>query len=63
MIGIEELFLLGTAIVFTALGYYMGQKSAVAEVAEAIIDALIADGYIKTRGKGADLTLLKHWEK
>ena len=63
MIGIEELFLLGTAIVFTALGYYMGQKSALTEVTEAVVDSLIEQGYIKTRGQGDDLELLKHWEK
>ena len=48
---------------FTALGYYTGQKSAVTEVAEAVVDSLIEQGYIKTRGQGDDLELLKHWEK
>jgi len=61
--GISELFLFITAVTFTGLGYWIGREKTVENVAEAIIDALIADGYIKTRGKGADLTLLKHWEK
>jgi hypothetical protein len=41
----------------------MGQKSAVTELAEAVVDSLIEQGYIKTRGQGEDLELLKHWEK
>jgi hypothetical protein len=60
---IPELFILITAVVFTGLGFYIGQQNAVSDIAEAIIDSLIEDGYIRTRGKGENLTLLKHWEK
>lgn len=60
---IPQLFILITAVVFTGLGFYIGQQNAVSDIAEAIIDSLIEDGYIRTRGKGENLTLLKHWEK
>jgi DNA-binding MarR family transcriptional regulator len=29
----------------------------------ALIDRLIKDGYIKTKGHGSDAELLKHWEE
>ena len=60
---LPEIFLLITAILFTGVGYYIGHQRAIANIAEAVIDSLIEDGYIRTRGQGADLTLLKHWEK
>lgn len=55
-------WLLGTAIIFTLVGRYMGFRSALEDVIAATIDSLIDDGYIKTKGKGEDMKLLKHTE-
>jgi hypothetical protein len=46
----------------TIAGYWFGKKSDLSKMAEILIDTLIADGYIKTKGEGKDLKLLKHWE-
>jgi hypothetical protein len=55
-------WLLGTAIAFTFLGRYTAYRDAIADVVSATIDSLIQDGYIKTKGEGENLELLKHWE-
>jgi len=56
-------WLLGTAIIFTLFGRYTAYRDALADVVSATIDSLIDDGYIKTKGTGEDMQLLKHWEK
>ena len=56
---INELWLLVTAVIFTAVGWYWGLKSQAINVVESTIDALINDGYLKTRGTGKDLVILK----
>ena len=61
--GIMELFLFITAVIFTGLGYWIGRQKNVEGVAETMIDKLIDDGYIKTKGTGDDLELLKYWEE
>lgn len=46
----------------TAFGWYKGMNWSVELIAEKVIDGLIKDGYLKTKGKGKDLEILKHWE-
>lgn len=51
-----------TAVVFTVVGYSMGKKSTRSLVELAIattIDSLIREGYLKTRGFGKDMEILK----
>ena len=59
---VNELWLLGTAVVFTAYGWFMGVKSNVKNISEAVIDSLIEQQYLKTRGFGKDLEILKYTE-
>ena len=56
-------WLLGTAIIFTFVGRYMSYKEHINDIIESTIDSLIKDGYIKTKGEGEKLELMKHWEK
>lgn len=59
---IPELWILITAIVFTVFGYSigMGGKRRIVELAiSATIDTLIKDGFLKTRGAGNDMEILK----
>ena len=46
----------------TAFGWYMGFKGHVKNVSEAIIDSLIEQKYLKTRGYGENMEILKHTE-
>ena len=46
----------------TAFGWYMGFKGHVKNVSEAIIDRLIEQKYLKTRGYGDNMEILKHTE-
>lgn len=55
-------WLLGTAVIFTFVGRYLAMREQLENVVEATVDSLIENGYIKTRGEGEDLELLKHWE-
>jgi len=55
-------WLLVTAILFTFVGRYMAFRDAVEDVVGATIDQLIADGYLKTKGEGDEMELLKHGE-
>ena len=55
-------WLLGTAVIFTFVGRWMSFKNIVHQVTEATIDSLINDGYLKTRGVGRDMEILKHTE-
>jgi hypothetical protein len=51
-----------TAVVFTLAGYSMGKKSTRTMVELAIattIDNLIREGYLKTRGTGSQMEILK----
>ena len=60
----DEMFwwLFGTAVIFTFVGRWMSFRDIVAQVTEATIDSLIRDGYLKTRGVGRDMEILKHNE-
>lgn len=55
-------WLLGTAVLFTFVGRYMAFKDIVSQVTAATIDSLIDDGYLKTRGVGRNMEILKHTE-
>ena len=57
-----EIFLFGTAVVFTLVGYFMGRRDEQKAIVEAIIDQLINDGYLKTNGYGENLEIIKHSE-
>jgi hypothetical protein len=58
-----ELFLFGTAVVFTMFGYSLGRKKVDRELIEqsvaSTVDSLIKDGYLKTVGTGKDMVILK----
>ena len=48
-----------TAVIFTIFGWYIGKSSQVESLVAITIDSLIKDGYLRTRGKGASLEILK----
>lgn len=48
-----------TAVIFTLVGYMWGMKHNIAMTVGSTIDSLIADGYLKTRGLGKDMEILK----
>jgi hypothetical protein len=50
-----EVWLLITAIIFTIVGYRMGQRNTI----ELTIDSLIEQGYLRTKGKGKELEIIK----
>ena len=55
-------WLFGTAVLFTFVGRWMSFRDIVGQVTEATIDSLINDGYLKTRGVGRNMEILKHTE-
>jgi len=59
---VNEFWLLFTALIFTAYGWYMGVRNKVEQISETVIDTLIEQQYLKTRGTGKDLEILKHTE-
>ena len=59
---VNEFWLLCTAVIFTFVGWYFGIKSGGLVTAEIVIDSLIEQGYLKTRGEGKQLEILKHTE-
>jgi len=46
----------------TAFGWYMGTRSKLEDTTELVIDSLIEQNYLKTRGVGNDMKILKHTE-
>lgn len=58
------LWLLGIAVLFTAVGYSWGKKGNAKKIVESTIDTLISDSYLKTRGTGKDIVVIKwrEWE-
>lgn len=52
------------AVVFTAVGYVWGLQTQLKSTVASTIDSLISDGYLKTRGTGKDIVILKwrEWE-
>lgn len=59
---VNEFWLLLTAIIFTGYGYYIGFKSNIKNISEAVIDDLIEQKYLKTRGTGLNMEILKYTE-
>lgn len=57
-LNMQTLMLFVVALVFTLVGWYMGKRAHVEGVVEASIDSLIADGYLKTEGTGANMKIL-----
>jgi hypothetical protein len=55
-------WLLFTYIVGTGAGLYMGYRWQLHNVAESVIDSLIEQKYLKTRGVGQNVEILKHTE-
>jgi hypothetical protein len=52
-------WLLITAVLFTAFGFFWGRSSVIATVINSTINSLIEDGYLKTRGCGEDEELVR----
>jgi hypothetical protein len=46
----------------TGFGWYMRSSTHTQDIVESVIDSLINDGYLKTRGRGDNLEILKHTE-
>lgn len=57
-----NLWLLGTAILFTFVGRYMSFHDHLESVISSTIESLIEEGYVKTKGEGENLELIKHTE-
>ena len=61
-----EIWLLGTAIVFTFVGMYFGRQTKHSEIqimTEHMIDTLIEQGYIKNyKDSKGETELMKWWE-
>jgi len=55
-------WLLGTAVIFTFVGRFTAYRDHLQDIVAATIESLIDDGYIKTKGEGEDMEILKHWE-
>jgi len=47
------------AVVFTAVGYIWGLRAQIKNTVASVIDSLIDDGYLKTRGTGENMEVLK----
>ena len=61
----DLVFLLIAYIAGTLFGVYWQRerdKNNFHDIVEATIDSLIRDDYIKTKGVGEDMELLKYWE-
>lgn len=44
------------------VGFYFGFKSNVIKISEQVIDSLIEQGFLKTRGYGKNMEILKYTE-
>ena len=55
-------WLLGTAVLFTFVGRFMAFRDAVEDAVGSTIDSLIEQGYLKTRGVGRNMEIVKHTE-
>ena len=58
----QTVMLFIVAVVFTAVGWFWSKRNHVEMVVASTIDSLIADGYLKTRGTGKDMEILK-WQE
>lgn len=61
----QTLMLFIVAVVFTGFGYIWGMRTQLKNIIASTIDQLIEDGYLKTRGTGDDMEILKwrEWER
>ena len=57
---INELWLLLVAVIYTIVGMWMGQRKQTKDIAENIIDNLIEQGYLMSKGTGKNLEILKY---
>lgn len=60
---INEIWFLVTAVIFTCLGFWWGFNYAVKSVSINIIDILVAEGYLRTKGHGENREILRVAEK
>lgn len=62
-----ELWLLGTAVIFTGVGIYFArskQKDDVHQIVEHVMDDLILKGYVKSmKDEKGEVEILKWWEE
>jgi len=56
---VNELWLAGTAVIFTVVGYFWGKRYETESIVASTIDYLIEDGYLKTHGAGKNIQILK----
>ena len=57
---VNEMWLLFTAVIFTAYGWWLGLKVSASRITETVIDSLISEGYLKTKGSGDDMIIVKY---
>jgi|TARA_B110000971_G_C19796132_1_gene402090 hypothetical protein len=57
-----EPFLIITAVVFTAFGWYVGKKSGIQQGIEDTVDNLVEQGYLKYKGIRSNPDILKYDE-
>ena len=55
-------WLLFSYVVGTAFGLYVGYRANLYKISESVIDSLIEQKYLKTRGHGENLEILKYTE-
>jgi hypothetical protein len=58
----QTLMIFIVAVVFTVVGQFWGKRDEVEKIVASTVDSLIADGYLKTRGTGSSMEILKHEE-
>lgn len=60
-----EIWLLVTALVFTAVGWFMAKRTHMSRAIEGTIESLIEQGYLKTQGSGDDMVFIRwqDWEQ
>jgi len=58
-----ELWIIATAIIFTAYGWWIGVKDKSSRITAHVIDSLIDEGYLRTRKNGNEIEILKWNEK
>lgn len=59
---INEFWIFVTAVIYTAVGFWFGTKSNIGKITESVIDSLIEQKYLKTKGYGDNLEILKWTE-
>ena len=59
---VNELWLLFAFIMGTGAGWFMGVQSSVKDITESVIDSLIEQKYLKTKGVGRNMEILKYTE-